>query len=380
MDSTASLFFAFLRSTMTDRPLSPAEIAACTEEALEQIFKLAKRHDLSHLLAPALQKSGIAVPENFRNAMFAAVYRAQQKEVALKQICKTLEDAKIPFIPLKGSVLRKLYPEPWMRTSCDIDILLKPEDLEKTRDLLVAKFGYEAANMGDHDISLYGPMGGHIELHYTLTAASNTQTSYHILENIWGNAQPVSEAQYHMKLSDEDFYFYHITHMAKHFLAGGCGIRPLLDLWLLDKQPNPSRDDLLAQADLLTFTLAMRKLIRHWLERTPCDESIERIQSYIITGGVYGTESNRVLVQQKQKGNKVKYILSRIFLPYKYLKFQYPILRKYKILTPIMQVRRWCRLFLGHKFQKSVRELQVSQSITPEQQEGLIQLLKDVGL
>jgi hypothetical protein len=46
-----------------------------------------------------------------------------------ERICLVLEKAKIPHIPLKGSVLRKLYKEPWLRTSCDIDILVQEETL-----------------------------------------------------------------------------------------------------------------------------------------------------------------------------------------------------------------------------------------------------------
>ena len=43
------------------------------------------------------------------------------------------------FIPLKGSVVRDLYPERWMRTSADIDLLIR-EDQEKTcEELLIDK-------------------------------------------------------------------------------------------------------------------------------------------------------------------------------------------------------------------------------------------------
>ncbi|MBO4954226.1 MAG: nucleotidyltransferase family protein, partial [Clostridia bacterium] len=36
----------------------------------------------------------------------------------------------IDFMPLKGAVIRQYYPEPWMRTSCDIDIHVKKDRLE----------------------------------------------------------------------------------------------------------------------------------------------------------------------------------------------------------------------------------------------------------
>ena len=48
-----------------------------------------------------------------------------------------IKKVQIPFLPLKGSVIRQYYPEPWMRTSCDIDILV---DFEK--DAHVGLFKY----------------------------------------------------------------------------------------------------------------------------------------------------------------------------------------------------------------------------------------------
>lgn len=58
------------------------------------------------------------------------------------RICDALESVEISFLPLKGSVLRQYYPEPWMRTSCDIDILVHENDLEKTTEYLVRDLGY----------------------------------------------------------------------------------------------------------------------------------------------------------------------------------------------------------------------------------------------
>ncbi|MDO5139153.1 MAG: nucleotidyltransferase family protein, partial [Oscillospiraceae bacterium] len=33
-------------------------------------------------------------------------------------ICSALDNGNIDYVPLKGSVIKDLYPEPWMRTSC----------------------------------------------------------------------------------------------------------------------------------------------------------------------------------------------------------------------------------------------------------------------
>lgn len=70
------------------------------------------------------------------------MYRYKTINCELEQIGKTLEKANIPFILLKGSVIRKYYPESWMRTSCDIDILVNELDLNSAIRLLCDSLRY----------------------------------------------------------------------------------------------------------------------------------------------------------------------------------------------------------------------------------------------
>lgn len=49
------------------------------------------------------------------------------------------------------------YPQAWFRTSCDIDILIHQEDVERTIELLV-KNGYEhQSDATTHDYSFITP-------------------------------------------------------------------------------------------------------------------------------------------------------------------------------------------------------------------------------
>lgn len=55
--------------------------------------------------------------------------------------------------------------------------------------------------------------------------------------------------------------------MAKHFENGGCGIRPFVDLCILDDLPNSDvakRNALLEKGNLLKFANVARKLSRAW--------------------------------------------------------------------------------------------------------------------
>ena len=61
-----------------------------------------------------------------------------------ENLCSAFEKAQIPFLPLKGSVIRKYYPEAWMRTSCDIDILVHDEDVGRAKEIQKAQKAIEA--------------------------------------------------------------------------------------------------------------------------------------------------------------------------------------------------------------------------------------------
>ena len=131
---TSEILFALLRHVVCGEALKEETRNACTPEALESVYALAKKQDLAHLVAQAAER--LSVPEcevlqKLKKARMGAIYRYVRMDHALEGICRILEAAQIPFVPLKGAVLRQYYPEPWMRTSGDIDILVQEKDFER---------------------------------------------------------------------------------------------------------------------------------------------------------------------------------------------------------------------------------------------------------
>ena len=122
---TSKVMFALLRSAVCGGLLSSEEISLYSPDILPEITSLAQKHDVIHLIVFALKKNGLldGSNKNLESKMLTAVYRCEKLKYELTKLCETLEQAEIPFIPLKGSVLRQYYPEPWMRTSCDIVFL-----------------------------------------------------------------------------------------------------------------------------------------------------------------------------------------------------------------------------------------------------------------
>ena len=357
-----------------------------TDEELVKLYKLLKSHDLAHLVGDALIKNNLIgdseVKAKFQKQMMLAVYRYEKTNHELGRLRKVLNEAKIPFIPLKGSVLRRYYPKPWMRTSCDIDILIHESDLERAVSALTSAAGYKVDSKGSHDVGMYSDSGVHLELHYSLIEDKIVGSAADILRSAWENASPVSDTSEYA-FGDDLFFFYHTAHMAKHFVNGGCGIRPFIDIWVLNhcvSFDREERDALLAKGGLLAFAEQAEALSEAWFGNGEHTDITRRMQDYLLKGGVYGTTANRVSVQQIRKGGKIRYAFSRIWLPYDVLKFHYPSLERKRWLLPVFEVRRWFKLLFGGGVKRSVNELRLNSSATNEEQTETKEILSKLEI
>ena len=384
---TEQIFFELLRCEMNGVTLLEEIKNLITLEKLPALFKLSKQHDLGHLIGDALDKNGL-LPENtearkrFLQERNMAVYRYEQIQYELDEICRILEDAKIEHVPLKGSVLRKYYPEPWMRTSCDIDILVRENSLETAIQVL-ENHGYRYELTEVYDAHLWSPGGVHLELHFNLMAESIAKKSAKVLSHAWERVQPCEGWTYRLEFDNAFYYFYHIAHMAKHFLTGGCGIRPFLDVWILNQLDifkTKETERLLKEAGVFTFEQKAVSLSSVWFSNAEHGELTKEMEDYIIGAGVYGSLDNSIALRQVREGGKGKHLLSRIFLPYSALKRTYPKLKKYPILFPFYQVVRWCRILFGKSKKRAFVELKGIATMKDEKKEYLAELCNDLGL
>ena len=380
-----NILFALLKAVVCGGVTSDAVKAACTPQMLDAVYHLAQKHDLAHLVGQGINKLGLSESEanKYNDAAMKAVYRYVRLSYDYSNLCAALDAAGISYIPLKGSVLRERYPEPWMRTSCDVDILVHPEDLDAAATCLVEKLHYTRRGLGDHDLSMFTPSGLHVELHYNAVDEGRFPKAQNLLKDIWRYAAPADKNKCRLVLTDEMFYFYHIAHMAKHFENGGCGIRPFLDLWILDHQVDhdPSkRWALLREGDLLTFGQAAQKLSEVWFSGAEADALSQKLESYILEGGVYGNMKNAVAVKQNQKGGKLKYVLTKVFPPYDQMKYYYPVLQKHKWLTPVYHIVRWWKHLFKQRGKSAFRILQLNAEMSKDEIQTTADLLKYLGL
>lgn len=380
------LLFQLIRSVVCDGVLSESEVDALSPETILEVYELAERMDLAHLVGEGLSKLSLPESEGLQKSKKKAVealYRSLRLEKESRKIYGVLEQNRIPYLPLKGAHLRKLYPQTWMRTSCDLDVLVKKEDLARAASRLVETLSYTHKTTTSHDAVLLAPNGHRLELHYDTIEDSISPANQEVLSKVWDVAVLKREGFFEYEMPDELFYFYHVAHMAKHFVNGGCGVRPFLDLWLLDRMENADRkkrDALLARGGLTSFANAARTLSRVWFSGEEADEISRKTEDFLFQGGTYGTMDNYVSIHRSKKKNGVSYLMSRVVLPYDVIKFHYPVLQTKKWLTPFYQVKRWWKLIFGKRRGEVLAELEKNSALPEKEIQQTKELLNHLGL
>ena len=175
-------------------------------EEMSKLYAVSKSQDLAHLVAAELEKNGVLkdgdeISEKFRKQHLLAVIRYERINYELEEICRVLEKGKIQHIPLKGAVLRKLYPEPWMRTSADIDLLVHEEDLTRATELLVNDLGYDNGGKKDYDVQMFAPSGVHVELHFNTVEEDKAVRASEVLEEIWEYSTVIDGWRYRYQIA-----------------------------------------------------------------------------------------------------------------------------------------------------------------------------------
>ena len=353
-----------------------------TENTLTKLYSLAKKHDLAHIVSKYINRHKIEVPseikEKFQREELLSIYRYEQIKYTFGEICAILDGECIPYIPLKGSVIRPYYPYESMRTSCDIDILIKEEDLKKAITVLSDK-GYNCGEKNYHDVSIYSKNNVHLELHFSVK--ENDEKLDEILGKVWDYAVPAEKYCY--RLNDEFFVFYIYAHMSYHFLSGGCGLRALMDIWIMENKMNVSHFDsesLLEKAGIYKFASEMSTIANNCFLCENDGLQNDIALSYILSGGSYGDIENKVAVKKTMANGFLAYAIGRIFMPYKSMKTLYPFLGKFPFLLPFCWIARWVRTILNGRSKKIANEFQKASAVSSEKMNEIKALSMRMGL
>lgn len=358
-----------------------------TPDTMSAVYKLSKKHDIAPIIADALYKNSFLSLDTdacrkFQDDQIKSVFRYENQNYELGRIKKLFEENEIQFIALKGSVIRDFYPEPWMRTSCDIDVLVKKDDIEKASSLLSETLKYKTDNnRSTHDVTFFSDGGVCLELHFDLN--ESTFRIFEPLSNAWKYAHIKDGKKYEFELDREFFVFYHLVHMAKHFSIGGCGIKPFIDLLIL-KQANFYNEEKLLKLcstyKLKKFYIKVNDLLNVWFLGKGHTETTQYLEQYVITGGVYGSYSNRVFVKQSKSGGKVSFLLRRAFPSLTEIRNNFGNQNITFLQYPYYCAKRFSHLLSRDKREKVTHEVSLSNSMSDDSLKLMKNLLDELGL
>ncbi len=337
-----------------------------TANTVAALYRAAGKQDLTHVVSAALD--GADVPCDltpFKKQEVLSVIRMEQQKFTTERLCGILSEAAIPFILLKGSVLRPHYPKPYMRTFCDIDVLVKPGDTQNAAACLEKHLGATRHPAGDHDISFTCPNDVHVELHFALRCTVNAEADA-LLARAWEFAKVKEGTQY--VFDDGFFLFYHMAHMAKHFIHGGCGVRPFMDLYVMQTRMHMdmhAADELLARAGLLAFAQGAEELCRVWFADGAHTELTCTMENYLFSSTLYGSLENRVAFS-RTKHSGIGHVFRRLFLPYREMVHYFPTLKKFPVLLPYFWCVRVFYVLKGGRLGLRLHEASLSHQMTPD--------------
>ena len=358
------------------RHVSPAE--------WEDLYALSKKHDLAHIVGNFVGKHHL-IADKEQQALFdthvvVAVKRVTKQTVVLEQVRAALEQAHIPFVVLKGSVIRTLYPEDWMRTSSDMDILVEPQFLSQAQSVLETELHFTANKQRFHDVALTAPNGVVVELHFSLLESMKNIDV--CLKDAMQYAVSTDENRYEQTFTPEFFLFHLVAHIYYHFICGGCGIRPFVDLKLiLDKIPyNKAKlRALLSTAKIAVFFEKIVFLSRVWFGDETHNDLSRMLEEYVVGGGLFGSSKNKVLTAQSQSG-KFRSIMNRIFLPYESLCYRFSKARIPQYQIPFYQMARWIILLREGSAKRGMNFLKTHTTTKSDDIEKMQMMLTELGL
>ena len=331
---------------------------------LSQLYKVAEAHSLTAIASYALASAGVC-DKAFEESQNMSIRRSILFDAERASVCEDLEEQGIWYMPLKGAILKDIYPRLGMRQMADNDILFDMERREDVRNIM-AEHGFELK--AERDVvdeyqkePIYNfEMHGELFMEYQVGAMADYYRS--IKSRIIKDA----DNGYGYHLSDEDFYLFMVAHEYKHFTLGGTGIRSLVDVYVYINRYGKTLDweyiaGELEKIGIRDYEKRTRELAMKLFEGVRLSDDEKTLLDSFIISGTYGSIENKVNRGVKENGGKLsaklRYAASRFAVPVSrknkaYLKYEkaYPFFYRHKFLLPLLP---FYRVFSGLIFRRS---------------------------
>lgn len=360
---------AYLCSCAVNRTVPEAERLQDTDPEL--LYEAAQKHLLQAAVGMALESAGIRT-QKFTQAIAASQRKNALLDADRAQVLTALEKEGIWYMPLKGCLMKDLYPRYGMRQMADNDILVDPDRRKDVRKIMEGLgFSTEQYDMSNHDVYHKLPVSNFEMHHYLINGESNDELETYYLD-VKDRLIKDEGNEYGYHFTDEDFYLFMMAHEYKHYVQSGTGLRSLLDTYVYLKQKQDRMDWKYIRQEtekmgIATFEQENRLLSMHLFAGEPLSAKEQKMLDYILSSGTYGTIANGVNNQIQKKG-RMGFFLSRVFMPMNMMKNLYPVLRKAPWLYPAMVLWRLISKFFTNN-KKYMYEVKAALGLIKKEEE-----------
>lgn len=369
-------FYTFLYLLMCGVEGKPPSSELLREMNMEDVYQISVYHTLSAMTYMVLEKGqDILEGEVFKNWK-KEKDKAIRKNILLdrerERIFAFMEEQGIWHMPLKGIILKEMYPAFGMRQMADNDILYD-SNFQKPLCIWMKEQGYKviSCGRGNHDVYEKKPVYNY-EMHTALYGGEHNPVWITYYENIKEKLIADKKKKYSFHFTDEDFYIYIITHIYKHFAGGGTGIRSLLDvyIYLQAKEAIMNWDYIneeLEKVQVSDFEGKVRHLSQKVFskELQKLTKKEEELLKYFLYSGTYGTLENHVQHRLDQfETDKKGYIIKRLVPDEEFYKNYVPFVYEHKWSRPFFIIFRLVRgLFRkDRRIMKEIKALKKAES------------------
>ncbi len=339
------------------------------------LYKLAKRHSMTAVVCMALESGGALgkmepeLAKKWTDEKNKSIRKTMLMDAELCKIVDFMEENGIWYMPLKGLVIKDLYPRCGMRQMADYDILFDPAGQEKLREFMAGQ-GYERKSSASavHD-AYYKPPVYNFELHQGLFGDYHSPVWYEYYKDV--KQRLIPDGGLCCRFRDEDFYVYITAHACKHYKNAGTGLRSLMDCYVYCQARGNILDWDYIRSELAKLGLAefekMSNGLAFLLFSEPDVDFMDKLTvkqreafEYFTGSGTYGTMAHRVEKQlhtmqsgegevsvnvsvSVSKRTRLRYLLRRLFPDMEWFRGNAPFCYRHRWAVPFYVVWRAIR-------------------------------------
>lgn len=324
---------------------------------LQAVYDVACTHLLAAVASHALEAAGVQDPR-FIQAKAMAIRKMALMDMEMAAVLARFEEAGIWYLPMKGALLKDLYPAYGIREMADRDILVDPDRADEVRGIM-EDLGF-TTTMFDrkyHDCYEKLPVSN-FEIHRSIIGPYAGETMVRYYENVKDRLLKDEGNKYGRHFTPEDFYVFLVAHEYKHYSTAGTGLRSLLDVYVCLQKMKPDLKYVTAECEKLgvaEFERNGRELVLALFGGGEMTSAGRGMLAFMTSSGVYGSEEKRAENTLNEKG-RLGYFLSRLTLPWYGMTELYPVLKKAPVLYPFCWTHRLVYAAI-HKRQKVLYQL-----------------------